>query len=55
MVELIRELLPSARRFAALANDGDIFTKSYLTEIARVARIVNLDLNPVMVRPRSPA
>ena len=55
MVELIRELLPSSRRFAALANDGDIFTKSYLTEIARVARIVNLELNPVMVRPSEPA
>ncbi|MET1045576.1 MAG: ABC transporter substrate-binding protein [Hyphomicrobium sp.] len=54
MVELICELLPSARRFAALANDGDIFTKSYLTEIARVARIVNLDLNPVMVQPGAP-
>jgi len=54
MVELIRELLPSSRRFAALANDGDTFTKSYLTEIARVARIVNLELNPVMVRPSEP-
>ena len=50
-VELIRELLPSARRIAVLANATDPFTKSYLAEIERVAGIVKLDVVPVMVRP----
>lgn len=54
MVELIRELLPQARRFAALANANDLFTKPYLSEITRVATIVNLELDPVLVNPSEP-
>lgn len=54
MVELVRELFPSARRFAALANEGDVFTKSYLGAIAQVSGVVNLELDAVMVRPKDP-
>jgi putative ABC transport system substrate-binding protein len=54
MVELIRELLPSAQRFAVLANAGDTFTQPFLAEVARVARIVNLELAPVVVKPADP-
>ena len=54
MVELIRELLPSAQRFAALANGANSFTQPYLAEVARVARVVNLHLIPVLVRPGEP-
>ena len=32
-VELIREVLPSARRFAVLANETDPFTKPFLAAI----------------------
>lgn len=54
MVELIRELLPSARRFAVLANRTDSFTKPFLAEIGRVAGIVNLELDSVLVLPADP-
>jgi putative ABC transport system substrate-binding protein len=53
-VELLRELLPSARRIAVLANASDLFTKPYVAEIARVSGIVNLELDPVMVHPSEP-
>ena len=53
-VELIRELLPSARRFAVLANAADPFTQPYLAEIGRRAREIGMELDPVMVRPAEP-
>lgn len=54
MVELIRELLPQARRFATLANGNDVFTRPFLAEIGRVAGIVSLELDPVLVSPSEP-
>jgi putative ABC transport system substrate-binding protein len=54
IVELIRELLPDARRFAVLANETDVFTKGYLAENERIARSVGLEMVPVMVRPAGP-
>ena len=54
LVELIRELLPAARRFAVLANETDPFTKPYLAENERVARSIGLEMDPVMVRPAAP-
>lgn len=54
LVELIREVMPSARRFAVLANETDPFTKPYLAEIERVARIIGLAMEPVAVRPAAP-
>ncbi len=54
LVELIRELLPAARRFAVLANESDPFTKPYLAENERVARSIGLEMDPVMVRPAAP-
>ena len=47
LVELIREVLPSARRFAVLANETDPFTKPYLAETDRVARSIGLEMEPV--------
>jgi hypothetical protein len=35
LVELMREVLPSARRFAVLVNETDPFTNPYLAEIDR--------------------
>jgi putative ABC transport system substrate-binding protein len=54
LVELIRDVLPSARRFAVLANETDPFTKPFLAEIGRVARSSSLEMEPVMVRPAAP-
>ena len=54
LVELVRDVLPSARRFAVLANETDPFTKPYLAEIDRVARSIGLEMEPVMVRPAAP-
>jgi putative ABC transport system substrate-binding protein len=54
LVELMREVLPSARRFAVLANETDPFTNPYLAEIDRVARSIGLEMEPVMVRPALP-
>jgi putative ABC transport system substrate-binding protein len=53
-VELIRELLPSAGRFAVLANAADPFTQPYLGEIGGRARDIGMDFDPVMVRPAEP-
>jgi putative ABC transport system substrate-binding protein len=53
-VELIRELLPSARRLAVLANGADPFTPPYLVAIGDSARSVGFDVEPVMVRPAEP-
>lgn len=54
LIELIRDALPSARRFAVLANETDPFTKPYLEENDRVARNVGMTMEPVMVRPAAP-
>ncbi len=54
LVELMREVLPSARRFAVLANETDPFTTPYLAETDRVARSIGLEMEPVMVQPASP-
>jgi putative ABC transport system substrate-binding protein len=53
-VELIREVLPAARRFAVLANETDTFAPPYLAEIGRVARSVGMEMESVMVRPAEP-
>jgi putative tryptophan/tyrosine transport system substrate-binding protein len=50
-VELIREVLPSARRIAVLANATDPFTKPYLAQIGAGARSVGMEMEPVMARP----
>jgi putative ABC transport system substrate-binding protein len=54
LVELIRELMPAAKRFAVLANETDPFTKPFLAENDRVARIIGLEMEPILVRPADP-
>jgi putative ABC transport system substrate-binding protein len=53
-VELIPELLPSARRFAALVSNTNPFTKPFLAEVSRVAQIVNLHVEPVEAHTTDP-
>ena len=53
-VELIREVLPSARRIAVLANETDPFSKPYLAAIGRAAGSAGMEMEPVMTRPGEP-
>jgi putative tryptophan/tyrosine transport system substrate-binding protein len=50
-VELIREVLPSARRIAVLASETDPFAEPFLAQIGRGARSVGMEMEPIMVRP----
>lgn len=47
-VELIRELVPAAKKLAALCNDTDPFTPVFLGQVRRAASKEKFDLNPVM-------
>ena len=49
-LELIREILPSARRVAALADPKNPFTKPFLEHIHLVASALGVDIKTVMVR-----
>jgi putative ABC transport system substrate-binding protein len=49
-VELIREMMPSARRVGALCNAADPFAKPFLEQIQLAGPIVGIEIQPVMVR-----
>jgi putative ABC transport system substrate-binding protein len=53
-VELIREVLPSARSFAVLANETDPFTKPFLAAIGLGADSAGMEMETVMARPGLP-
>lgn len=53
-VELIREVIPSARRFAVLANETDPFTRPFLVENNRAAQSAGLEMRAIMARPGEP-
>jgi putative ABC transport system substrate-binding protein len=48
-VELMRELLPSARTLVAMCNTNDIFTKTFLSQIQTAAAKAAFKLVPIMV------
>jgi putative tryptophan/tyrosine transport system substrate-binding protein len=48
-VELIREIVPSAQRIAALANAPDPFSKSFLTWINRAGQATGSAIDPIMI------
>jgi len=50
-IELIRDVLPSARRVAVLANATDPFTKPFLAHIELAARTVAIAISAIMLRP----
>ena len=50
-VELIRELFPSFRRVAVLANEIDPFTTPYLKQIGESARALGMEVEPFIARP----
>jgi putative ABC transport system substrate-binding protein len=49
-LEVIRELLPGAKRVAVLANATDLFTKPFLEQIEHASRLVRIEVLPVRVR-----
>jgi putative ABC transport system substrate-binding protein len=53
-VELIRELIPAARRIGVLADETDPFAKPYMAQIVQVARSAGMEVDPVMTRPGQP-
>jgi ABC-type uncharacterized transport system substrate-binding protein len=49
-VELIRDMLPSARRVAALCNAADpVFAKSFLGKVQRAGELTSMEIRPVMM------
>jgi putative ABC transport system substrate-binding protein len=49
-VELFRDMLPSLRRVAVLANPVDSFTKSILEQVQLAGRTAGIEIAPAMVR-----
>src|SRR5262249_34067241 len=49
-LELIREILPSAHRVAALADPMNPFTKPFMEQVQMGGRTLGFDIRPVMVR-----
>jgi putative ABC transport system substrate-binding protein len=52
-VELIREVVPSARRIAVLLNEADPFAKPFLEQTTQGARALGIEADAVMARPDS--
>ena len=48
-LELIREIVPKARRVAALADPANAFTKSFLAQIHASAEAAGLEIQDVMI------
>jgi len=48
-LELIREVVPSARRVAVLANAPDPFAKPFLEQIRLAAETAGIEIQPIMV------
>src|SRR5262245_29212213 len=48
-LEIIREILPEARRVAVLANSTDPFTKPFLKQLQIAARTIGFDFRPIMI------
>ena len=49
-LELVREILPSAHRIAALADPMNPFTKPFMEQIQSAGGALGLEIRPVMVR-----
>jgi putative ABC transport system substrate-binding protein len=53
-VELIRELIPAARRVGVLADESDPFAKAYVAQISQAARSVGMEVDPILTRQGQP-
>ena len=50
-VELIRELLPAARRIGLIADEADPFAKPYVAQIDQAARNAGMEVVPIITQP----
>jgi putative ABC transport system substrate-binding protein len=50
LLELVRELLPAARRVAVLANASDPFTRPFLEQIEAGGRALGIAIQTIMIR-----
>ena len=50
-VELIRELLPAARRIGLIADEADPFAKPYVAQIDQAARSAGMEVVPIITQP----
>jgi putative ABC transport system substrate-binding protein len=53
-LELIRELIPAARRVGVLADESDPFAKEYVAQISQAARSVGMEAEPIISPPGQP-
>ncbi len=53
-LELIRELLPSVRRVALLANETDPFAAPLAAQLGESARSIGMQIEPILVHPDAP-
>jgi putative ABC transport system substrate-binding protein len=53
-VELIRELIPAARRVGVLADETDPFARPYVAQIVQAASSAGIEVQPFMTRPGQP-
>ena len=53
-LELVREVLPSARRLAVLAVQTDPFSKPFVNQVSESARALNFEVEPVTVALETP-
>ena len=53
-LELIRELFPSVRRVAVLANETDPFALPFVAQLGQSARSIGMEIEPIPVRPDAP-
>jgi ABC-type uncharacterized transport system substrate-binding protein len=53
-VELIRELVPAARRVGVLADETDPFARSYIAQIRDAASSAGMEVEAVIIRPGEP-
>ncbi len=53
-VELIREVVPSARRVGVLVDEADPFAKQYLAQLGPAVRSAGMAMETIMTRPGQP-
>jgi putative tryptophan/tyrosine transport system substrate-binding protein len=53
-VELIRELVPAARRVGVLADETDLFATPYIAQIGHAASSSGMEVEPIITRPGEP-
>jgi putative tryptophan/tyrosine transport system substrate-binding protein len=53
-VELIRELIPAARRIGVLADETDPFAKPYVAQIGQAAQSARMEVEAIVTRPGQP-